>query len=85
MGKERGVFVTLPKDLADDIKSLGLGAHKGFGSIKVRISIGDQTWDTSIFPSSKTGSYDLPIKKDVRQKLGVEVGDELNVKLAILG
>lgn len=40
-------------------------------------------WKTSIFPDSKEGAYILPIKKDVRKQIGVDVGDNAEFRLII--
>lgn len=42
----------------------------GFGSIKVRVTIGETSFDTSIFPT-KDGPYLLPVKASVRKKEGL--------------
>lgn len=61
-------FLPLPKDQAADIKET-FGAHaKGWGSLPVSVTIGGTTWDTSIFPDKKSGTYVLPLKADVRRK-----------------
>lgn len=67
-----------------DIKKL-LGREpirKGWGQIRVEVTIGSNTWKTSLFPSKKHG-YDLPIKADVRKKEGIDAGDTLVVKLVL--
>lgn len=42
----------------------------GFGSIKVRATIGESIFDTSIFPT-KDGPYLLPVKASVRKREGL--------------
>lgn len=74
-------FVTLPGDLADDVREHG--PHAGFGSVRVTVTLGPTTWETSLFPDSKTGSYVLPVKKQVRSAAGVEAGDRVTVRLAV--
>lgn len=58
-------FVTLPKDISEDIRAFQLH-ERGFGSIRVVAAIGTTTWTTSIFPDSLSGCYLLPLKKDIR-------------------
>jgi hypothetical protein len=68
-GDNAWYFITLPSDLADEIKALTalhLLARRGFGSLRVSVTIGSTTWNTSIFPDNKTGSFLLPIKKAIR-------------------
>lgn len=76
-------FITLPQDEADIIKGLyGRGA-RGFGSIRVRVTCMDTTWNTSLFPDSATDSYVLPMKKEIRVKCGLAEGDTVTVKIEI--
>lgn len=75
-------FVTLPEDEADEILAITEGVRRGFGSVRVEVTVGPATWRTSIFPSN--GSFVLPVKKAVRQRVGAEAGDDLDVELALL-
>lgn len=75
-------FVTLPPELADDVREL-VPPGPGFGSVRVTATIGDTRWQTSLFPDSKTGSYVLPVKKQVRAANGLVAGDRVAVRLAI--
>lgn len=77
-------FVSLPEDLANIVReSFGHNAH-GFKSLRVEVNVSNQTWRTSIFPDSKRGTYLLPLKKDIRTKLGVEIGSRVTVGITIL-
>lgn len=49
----------------------------------VRPTIGTSTWETSVFPDTKRGSYVLPVKGDVRRKEGVEEGDVVTLRLDV--
>ena len=75
-------FVTLPADLADDVRERA-GEPRGFGSVRVRVRVGETQWDTSVFPDKESGSYVLPVKKAVRTAAGVVEGDELTVTLTL--
>ena len=75
-------FVTLPTDLAEDVRERA-GEPRGFGSVRVRASVGDTTWDTSVFPDAASGSFVLPVKKAVRTAAGVTEGDLLTVTLSV--
>lgn len=76
-------FITLPQDLADEIGDEAAPFRKGFGSVKVTASIAGNSWSTSIFPDSKTGSYLLPIKKAIRTAAGIRDGDDVDVELVL--
>ena len=82
-GEAAWYFVTLPKDISQDIKEL-TGPRKGFGSVRVQVTIKDQVWRTSVFPDTKLEAYVLPIKKNVRAALGLDDGNETDVTLEIL-
>lgn len=75
-------FLTLPPDLADDIADRNAGA-KAFGSVRVTAEIGGHSWQTSLFPDAKAGSYLLPVKKAVRAKAGISAGDQVEVRLEL--
>ncbi len=77
-------FVTLPKTRAKEIKRLLPGTRRGFGSLRVRATIGKTSWRTSIFPDSKSDSYLLPVKADVRTKERIEDGDAVTVVLDVM-
>jgi hypothetical protein len=76
-------FITVPKKESQIIKSNVIVA-RGFGSVKVEVTIGTTTWRTSIFPDSKSGTYLLPIKAAVRCAELLEVGDTCRVTIAVL-
>ena len=76
-------FVTVPTDLTVDIRLTG-GPPKGFGSVRVEVTVGATIWRTSVFPESHRGSFVLPIKKAVRQAEDLDDGDEVTVTLRVL-
>jgi hypothetical protein len=47
------------------------------------VTIGNTTWETSIFPASKLEAYLLPLKAEVRKKEKFSAGDTVTVKLKI--
>lgn len=71
-------FLTIDKALARKIKAAKIPKSKGWGSIRVRVTIGKTSWPTSIFPT-KEGEYYLPVKASVRKKEGVKDGDMVSV------
>lgn len=76
-------FVTLPHDVADEID--WHAAKGGFGSVKVRATIGRTSWDTSLFPSSAEESYVLPVKASVRKAEAIADGDAVRVRVRLAG
>ena len=80
-------FVTVPAGVSDEIEgrtSSALVARRGFGSVRVRVTIGSSTWTTSVFPDKQREAYVLPVKKDVRAREGVVAGDVVGVQLDLL-
>jgi hypothetical protein len=76
-------FVTLPHDVADDIEERTADTRRGFGSVRVSVTVGSTTWMTSLFPDTKAQSYVLPVKKRVRDDEGLRAGDRIEVSLCI--
>lgn len=83
-GEAAWYFVTLPPDLSDDIEAQTAGLRRGFGAVRVRVTVGSTSWSTSIFPDSKRGAYVLPVKKEVRIREDLQVGDRLSVVLDVV-
>jgi hypothetical protein len=79
-------FVRIPPDAAEAIvthafeRRLELGKRRGFGSVRVAVTLGESRWQTSLFPN-KDGSWFLPVKKPVRLAEGLEYGDTIEVTL----
>jgi hypothetical protein len=81
-GKGAWHFVTLPKEAADEIRFHNPLA-RGFMPIACEAAIGKTKWKTSVFPDSKSGSYVLAVKADVRKAEGIKSGDVVRVTLAV--
>jgi hypothetical protein len=75
-------FVSLPVSESEEIRDLAAGLRRGFGSLRVRATIGDTTWTTSIFPG-KTG-YVLPVKRPVRVAEALTAGDTATVTVELM-
>ena len=55
----------------------------GFGSIRVKATIGKTSWRSSIFPDKQSGCYVLPLKKEVRRVEDIDAGDSITLTLEI--
>lgn len=82
-GKSAWFFVTLPKDESEQIKFFNNHKRRGWGSVRVKATIGETSWSTSIFPDSKAGAYLLPVKSDIRKKEKIAAGDSFSVKVRV--
>ena len=82
-------FLTLGGEVAEAIHALALtrrlegGRKRGWGSMKVRATVGDTSWETSIFPAKDVGGWLLPVKASVRTAEGLVSGDTVIVSLTV--
>jgi hypothetical protein len=77
-------FVSLPVDASQEIRELAGRHRRGFGSVRVRVTVGGSTWTTSIFPDSARDAYVLPIKRAVRRAESLDVGDTAGVVVELI-
>ena len=77
-------FVSLPVAASEEIRELAGGQARGFGSVRVRVTIGVSAWRTSIFPDSRRGAYVLPVKRAVREAEALETGDTVSVTVELM-
>lgn len=73
-------FARLPDDVADELR---MTERSGFGSVKVRATIGGSTWETSVFPDKASQSFVLPVKKSVRRAEGIADDDVVAIRLQL--
>ncbi|NTW42449.1 MAG: DUF1905 domain-containing protein [Cellulomonadaceae bacterium] len=77
-------FASLPDDVADEVLEVAAPVTRGFGSVRVEVTIGGTTWRTSIFPDSTRRTYALPVKRAVRHAEGLEAGGTAHVVLRLV-
>ena len=77
-------FISLPIEQSAEIKGRDILMRRGFGAVKVAITIGKTSWRTSIFPDKKSGQYLLPVKAEVRKKEEIAAGDVVCVAVEIV-
>ena len=78
-------FVTVPRELSEEIHDLttARAPRRGFGSVRVEVTLGGTRWQTSVFPDAGSGCFVLPVKKAVRRQEDLEPGDLVEVMLRI--
>jgi hypothetical protein len=81
---ESWTFVSLPAEASEEIRELTGGSRRGFGSVRVRVTVGASTWPTSIFPGGGGGAYVLPIKRAVRKAESLDTGDIATVTVELV-
>jgi hypothetical protein len=74
-------FVTVPEEQSRELQATSSSVTYGWGMIPVRAQIGETEWTTSLYP--KDERYIVPVKDSVRRAEGLELGDEVTVRLAV--
>jgi len=87
-GKGAWYFISVKGEEAEQVKFFtdpkNTGRkRRGWGSVKVKATIGDTTWETSIFPSKDSGGYLLPVKAAVRKAESLLVDNEVVLRLKV--
>lgn len=80
---ESWFFVALPEDLSAEIREIPRPA-RGFGSVRVAVTINGTSWRTSIFPDGGRGAYVLPLKRSVREAEGIGDNGTVHVRLEVM-
>jgi len=76
-------FVSAPKAMSAEIRSLSAGMRNAFGTLRIVATIGSSTWRTSVFYDTKQEAFLLPLKAAVRRKEKIIDGDTVSVTLEI--
>lgn len=74
-------FLALPVKEGKEIKEKYGKRAKGWGSLPVSVTIGRTSWDTSIFPDKKSGTYVLPLKAKIRK--AEDIADDASVRFSL--
>jgi len=75
------VFLNLPEDVADEIEDAAPEPRRGFGAVRVEVTVGGSTWRTSVFPSKQDATFVLPVKRAILRAESLAVGDTIDVSL----
>lgn len=74
-------YVAVPRPEADELRAASSLVSYGWGVIPVAVTLGGTRWTTSLFP--KDGGYLVPIKDAVRRAEGVELGDQVDLRVSV--
>ena len=74
-------FVTVPTARSEMIADVAALVTYGWGMIPVELQMGRTVLTTSLWP--KDSGYIVPVKKQVRDAEGLEIGDDVDVILRI--
>ena len=70
-------YITIPESKVPNVP------RRGWGSVKLEVTVGGSTWQTSMFPYK--GNYFIPIKQSVCKKEKLEVGKKFHVSYTAVG
>lgn len=68
-------FVSLPTQMANEIRSNLKWQEEGWGRLKVIAQIGNSVWSTAIWFDTKHKTYLLPLKSIIRKNERIELKD----------
>jgi len=77
-------FVTMPKPMSEEILDLVGISLNPWGTVPVTATVGDFSWESSMFPRPERGVYDLPLNARVRKRLKLASGQAISVSIEIL-
>ncbi len=76
-------FVSLPIDLAKEIRTHLQYEEEGWGRLKATAIIGNSTWPTAIWFDTKHNTYLLPIKAAIRNKESIILNSTVHVTIKL--
>jgi hypothetical protein len=74
-------FVSLPGETSTEIRQMLKGQEEGWGRLKATAKVGDSEWKTAIWFDTKSNTYLLPVKAEVRKKEQIKVADKITVTI----
>ena len=74
-------FVSVPLEIAQEIKELASAVTYGWGMIPVSGKIGNTSFTTSLW--AKNGTYAVPLKDAVRKAEGISLDDMVSLELTL--
>ncbi|WPR70238.1 DUF1905 domain-containing protein [Flavobacterium sp. NG2] len=66
-------FVSLPKEMAKEIRCSLKLEEEGWGRLKAIAKVGKTEWKTAIWFDTKANTYLLPLKAEIRKKENIEM------------
>jgi len=70
-------FVSLPNELAKEIRNVLKSEEEGWGRLTATAKIGDSEWKTALWFDTKVNTYLLPLKAEIRKKENLEIGKDI--------
>jgi hypothetical protein len=70
-------FISLPSEIAREIRENLKWQEEGWGRMKATAQSGDCIWDTAIWYDKKHQTYLLPVKAAIRKKLKMDKNQDM--------
>jgi hypothetical protein len=74
-------FVSLPVEIAVEIRQNMKWMEEGWGRMKATAKIGNSQWETATWFDSKHKTYLLPLKSEIRKIENIKTENYINVIL----
>ncbi len=74
-------FVSLPKEMSKEIRSILKSEEEGWGRLKAVAKIGNSVWKTAIWFDSKNETYLLPLKAEIRKNENIEIDKPIEMAI----
>ncbi|MEO7978381.1 DUF1905 domain-containing protein [Flavobacterium sp.] len=72
-------FVSLPTEMAQEIRNTFKSEEEGWGRLKAAARIGKSDWKTAIWFDTKKNTYLLPLKAEIRKRENIDAEMEIDV------
>ncbi len=82
-GKGAWIFVTLPVKISKEIRRHFKAEEECWGRLKTTAQIGNSEWSAAICFDSKSGTYLLPLKAEIRKNKSIELNEAVTVAIWI--
>jgi hypothetical protein len=76
-------FVSLPVQLAEEIREHLHHHEQGWGRMPAHARIGNAEWKTAVWYDTRQGTYLLPVKASIRHAESLQAGDALDVEIRL--
>ena len=74
-------IVSLPKEIAMEIRDNFKHLEQGWGRMKVTAKVGNSQWQTAIWFDTKHDTYFLPLKAAIRKKENIVLNQDAEIVL----
>lgn len=80
-GEAGWYFISLPKEISTEIRSMLKEQEEGWGRLKANTKIGNSEWKTAVWFDTKLNTYLLPIKAEIRKREKIDTGNSISVSI----